>query len=454
MKSTLLIGDCRVKLKEIPDESVDCVVTSPPYWGLRDYKTEPLIWDGIDGCEHEWGSEMFKISQPRPDFSHNVRLMTRGTQKSSQATEMKASYGMFCQKCGAWRGQLGLEPDPNLYIKHLTDIFDQVKRVLKPSGTCWVNLGDSYSGSGGDHREGGKNDAGFQSNKIYGVQPKHLSDVPDKCLVQIPSRFGLEMVNRGWILRNEIIWHKPNCMPSSVKDRFTIDFEKVFFFVKSKKYYFKQQLEPMKEVSLKRAEYGWECSRANNGVNGPQGIKTEKMGSRIANPSGRNKRTVWTISTKPYSGSHFAVFPIDLIAPMIDAGCPKEICPKCGHIREPMTMVVGNTVTDAMRVAGCDENGEYYGNGTKEYESNGVQNPSDVKRRILKSMSEVKRTEWTDCGCNAGWEPGTVLDPFCGSGTVLEYARKHGLNGIGIELNPNYEKLVAERALLNTLPLN
>lgn len=369
MKSTLLIGDCRVKLKEIPDESVDCVVTSPPYWGLRDYKTEPLIWDGIDGCEHEWGSEMFKISQPRPDFSHNVRLMTRGTQKSSQATEMKASYGMFCQKCGAWRGQLGLEPDPNLYIKHLCDIFDEVKRVLKKSGTCWVVIGDTYSsgtkGSGGTGKQG-----------INGCDCQHFDtlkvnqDCPDKCLVQIPSRFGLEMVNRGWILRNEIIWHKPNCMPSSVKDRFTIDFEKVFFFVKSKKYYFKQQLEPMKEESALRYKYafGGEKNTHIKETDNPTYVVGDRIPTNL-----RNKRAIWTISTRPYSGSHFAVFPLDLIAPMIDSGCPPG---------------------------------------------------------------------------------GTVLDPFCGSGTVLEYARKHGLNGIGIELNPNYEKLVAERALLNTLPLN
>jgi len=327
---------------------------------LRDYKTEPLIWDGAPDCEHEWTSaECPKDLSFRPGESTTV-----GTQLNPGAWgDGKSS---FCQKCGAWRGQLGLEPDPNLYIKHLCDIFDEVKRVLKKSGTCWVNIGDSYGGSRGE-----PGSVGNKKPDEWYTRPETIGTT-DKCLVQIPSRFGLEMVNRGWILRNEIIWHKPNCMPSSVTDRFTVDFEKVFFFVKSKKYYFKQQLEPVKEVSLERAEYGWECSRANNGVNGPQGIKTEKMGSRFVNPSGRNKRTVWTISTKPYSGSHFAVFPIDLIAPMIDAGCPKD---------------------------------------------------------------------------------GTVLDIFCGSGTVLEYARKNGLNGIGIELNPDYKELAVDRALLNIPPI-
>lgn len=362
MKSTLLIGDCREKLKELPDESIDCVVTSPPYWGLRDYKTEPLIWDGAFDCEHEWGDEIVAEQLSTPKDWHEE------TQFSSKSS--------FCQKCGAWRGQLGLEPDPNLYIKHLTDIFDQVKRVLKPSGTCWVNLGDSYSGSGGDHKEGGKNDAGFQSNKLYGCRANNPDGIPQKCLVQIPSRFALEMTTRGWILRNEIIWQKPNCMPSSVTDRFTVDFEKVFFFVKSKRYYFKQMYDEPVTDYTKSSRPG----KTNKGYRDDDSWKTDanrnlRYGSDITwnNPNGRNKRTVWTISTKPYSGSHFAVFPIDLIAPMIEAGCPPD---------------------------------------------------------------------------------GTVMDIFSGSGTVLEYARKNGLNGIGIELNPDYKELAVDRAILNIPPLS
>jgi len=312
-----------------------------------------------------------------------------------------------------------------------------------------VNLGDSYAGSGG--AGGDYNPGGLREGQPKFKQGKDHT-IPDKSLVQIPSRFAIEMVDRGWILRNKIIWKKNNCMPSSATDRFTVDFEEVFFFVKSKKYYFKQQYDDFKCNDIKSPSYrknGKSDSRVKHvGIEGVTPVFND-AGFWKPDGEGRNKRTVWTISTKPYSGSHFAVFPIDLIAPMIDAGCPKQICSKCGHIREPMTMVVGNTVTDAMRVAGCDENGEYDGNGTKEYESNSVQNPSDVKRRILKSMSEVKRTEWTDCGCNAGWEPGTVLDIFSGSGTVLEYARKNGLNGIGFDVNPNYKALAEERAMLN-----
>jgi site-specific DNA-methyltransferase (adenine-specific) len=325
MTVTILQGNCLDVLKGMKDETINCCVTSPPYWGLRDYKTDPIIWDAVEGCEHEWGVEGYKVQQARPDHSGTI-LTTRGNQKSAKSTEMNASQGAFCQKCGAWKGQLGLEPYPNLYIKHLCDIFDEVKRVLKHTGTCWVNMGDSYSGSCSGNIEDNKAaQHGAGATALGCDRPtKKIEGIKEKSLVQIPSRFAIEMTDRGWILRNEIIWHKPNCMPSSVSDRFTVDFEKIFFFVKNKKYYFKQQLEPVKEVSLNRAEYGRDCSRANNGVDGPQGIKTEKMGSRFVNPEGRNKRTVWTITTKPYKEAHFAVYPKDIPEICIKAGCPED----------------------------------------------------------------------------------------------------------------------------------
>ena len=175
-------GDCLELMKDIPDGSVDCCITSPPYWGLRDYGLEPVTW--TDGTTHS----------------------------------------------------LGLEPDFRLYIAHLIQIFDEVKRVLKPTGTCWVNLGDSYSGSGspgGDFRNG-------KGGDTY-LRPYNRKGLPAKSLCQIPSRFSIAMSDAGWILRNEIVWWKRNCMPSSAKDRFTVDFEKVFFFTKQGRYWFEQQ---------------------------------------------------------------------------------------------------------------------------------------------------------------------------------------------------------------------
>ncbi len=174
----IIKGEALQVLKTFPDESIDMVMTSPPYWTLRDY--------GVDR-------------------------------------------------------QLGLESTFQEYINKLCNIFDEVKRVLKKEGTVWVNIGDTYFGSNGNNHNGTgtgtvKQKAGV--NRVNKIKYKNI--IISKCLIQIPSRFAIEMTNRGWILRNEIIWYKPNAMPSSAKDRFTVDFEKIFFFVKNKRYYFEQ----------------------------------------------------------------------------------------------------------------------------------------------------------------------------------------------------------------------
>jgi DNA modification methylase len=243
--------DCLEGMKLIPDNSIDCCVTSPPYWNLRDYGTEE---------------------------------------------------------------QLGLESNFNDYINRLCDIFDEVKRVLKPDGTCFVNLADTYSGSG--KGVGSKSKESWK----FDTKPKEEKVLPNKCLCCIPDRFKIEMVNRGWICRNEIIWHKPNAMPDSAKDRFTVDYEKVFFFTKEPKYYFEQQFEPIAESTIKRNEYAW-----NGNGQGVYSVGRKRQPGSFGNiEKGRNKRTVWSISTKPFRESHFATFPPDLIEPCISAGCQEN----------------------------------------------------------------------------------------------------------------------------------
>jgi DNA modification methylase len=252
----IIQGDSLSELKKLEPESVDCVVTSPPYWGLRDYGHED---------------------------------------------------------------QLGLESDFQDYIIHLADIFDEVWRVLKPTGTVWINLGDTYGGRVGGAQ--GKNGQ-FAGRTVTGARIKHERPLP-KSMLQIPSRFAIEMSTRGWILRNELIWHKPNSMPQSVRDRFTVDYEKIFLFVKSPVYYFEQQFEPwvQRPNDIKRASEGHTgYSGKHSDGKSAQGIK----GQPVGDPSkGRNKRSIWTVSTKPYKGAHFAVYPPELIAPMIKAGCPR-----------------------------------------------------------------------------------------------------------------------------------
>ena len=312
-------------LRYFPDESIDCVVTSPPYWGLRDYgENTNLIWGGDPDCGHKWGNEI--VVRERGTAG------TDNTGNHSKRTPRQEEYkriGRSCVKCGAWYGQLGLEPTFGMYLEHLWMIFDEIHRVLKPTGTLWVNLGDAYNGSG----KAGKNPEYQSRHTEFGKPSKHkerfgiptnLKGYPKKCLLMIPERFAIGMIDRGWILRNQIIWHKPNAMPESTKDRFTNDFEKIFFFVKRRKYYFKQILEPY-SVNSKvenyngRAIKNYERYMAQN----PSDVKRRVIES-MKRKGGRNKRSVWSINTKPFKDAHFAVFPPELPKTCIEAGCPES----------------------------------------------------------------------------------------------------------------------------------
>ena len=218
-------------------------------------------------------------------------------------------------------GQLGLEPTFNQYISNLCDIFDEVKRVLRDDGTCWVNLGDTYFGGGNNRGNNSPISEKQASNKgaIGQVQQDwNKMNYKSKCLTMIPERFAIEMINRGWILRNTIIWHKNNPMPHSVKDRFTVDFEYIFFFSKKKKYYFEQQLEKAKWSEEKRAGLGRLHYRGKR--EGQPGTGQENFVKIIDK---RNMRTTWTINTKPFKGAHFAVYPEELCETPIKAGCPE-----------------------------------------------------------------------------------------------------------------------------------
>ena len=329
----IYLGNTLDVLKTFPDESINCCVTSPPYWALRDYRTDGVIWDGDPDCEHEFELET-KITNNA--VSNNSTLHDgKGVVETEKIKQMnnKSQIG-FCNKCGAWKGQLGLEPDFNLYIKHLCDIFDEVKRVLRKDGTCWVNLGDTYGGNNSRGSNGGRAGFGNEREGIF-VLPVGKSRFGSKNLCNIPSRFSIAMQDRGWILRNKIIWHKPNCMPSSVTDRFTVDFEEIFFFVKNKKYWFEQQTEEMSEATIKRVFANDNLEKRKDFGKVPQiamsSEKAKEWNEKIrkeiengGNPKGRNKRTVWKIPTQPFPGAHFAVFPEKLVETPIKAGCPKD----------------------------------------------------------------------------------------------------------------------------------
>ena len=281
-------------LKTLPDESIDMCITSPPYWGLRDYGTEGQIWGGDDECEHDFKSSTRKLHSGSWGEKDNALPHQKNATILNWEVEDRT-----CSKCGAWKGELGLEPTPEMFISNLCDIFDEIKRVLRPHGSCYVNLGDSYCRNPGQQDQSGKTGIKtFKYNYNFKHKKNYGSAYKTKSLVQIPSRFGIEMTNRGWVLRNEIIWHKPSCLPASVQDRYTVDFEKMFFFTKNPKYYFKQQIEETKD-SLQR-----------------------------------NKRTVWHINTASFKDAHFAVYPPNLLESPIDASCPEFVDKKTGKPRE------------------------------------------------------------------------------------------------------------------------
>ena len=305
---TLYHGDCRTVLASLPEQSINCCVTSPPYWGLRDYRT--ATWDGGDaGCSHRRPATGGNPQQGPNKGNNNEAMPERGV----------------CSMCGARRidAQLGLEPTPDAYVAKMVEVFREVRRVLRDDGTLWLNLGDSYAGSGkGQMGDGSASDrrGAKQSTSIgtlSGGLPTNFSNLKPKDLVGIPWRVAFALQADGWYLRSDIIWHKPNPMPESVKDRCTKAHEYIFLLTKNKKYYYDNEAikEPAKCA-------GYSASRRDRGsrLDSRRGTECNSMSGKTG--THRNKRSVWTITPKPFRGAHFAVFPPDLIEPCILAGCP------------------------------------------------------------------------------------------------------------------------------------
>ena len=311
--ATILVGDNRKTLSKIPDKTIQTCITSPPYWGLRDYGTATWL-GGDEQCDH--------LGKP---FSTRANINANSGGRDVKNAEMREFYKEQCGKCGALRQdeQIGLEQTPEEYVEQLCSVFDQVWRVLVDDGTLWLNLGDSYNAST-PNRSGTNAFNDGRKNRNQRLTTGGVSGLKPKDLVGIPWRVAFALQARGWYLRSEIIWHKPNPMPESVTDRPTKSHEHIFLFTKSAKYYYDHEAikEPVTESSLKRAEYAFHSDRPStkNASMGGEGIHTEKMGERFVNPDGRNKRDVWTVPTKPFTGAHFAVYPTALIEPCVLAG--------------------------------------------------------------------------------------------------------------------------------------
>lgn len=289
--------DCLSGLKQLANESIDCVVTSPPYFGLRDY--------GVDG-------------------------------------------------------QIGLEETPAQFVGKLLEIFTEVWRVLKPEGTVWVNLGDTYAGSG--LGGGGKQETNIGSTSLKGRGPKNYGFKP-KDLMGIPWRFAFAMQDAGWWLRQDIIWSKPNPMPESVQDRCTRSHEYIFMFTKSAKYHYNAEAirTPAAESSVSRMAQNIDNQVGSTRANG--GNKTNGNMKTVGNPESVNRKSVWNISVKGFKEAHFATFPQELPTLCIKAGCPVN-----GIVLDPF-MGAGTTAVVAKGLGrdyiGFELNPEYVSIATK-----------------------------------------------------------------------------------------
>lgn len=423
MSVTILQGDCLETLPTVAPESVHCVVTSPPYWGLRDY--------GLSGSE--WS-----------------------------ATQFVPMAGLPAVQVPAWSGCLGLEPDPLMFVAHIVQVFREVRRVLRSDGTCWVNFGDSYAaGKPKDFTLDDLGDLAWNNNQSRNP----VGGLKHKDLCGIPWRVALALQADGWYLRSDIIWHKPNPMPESCTDRPTKSHEYFFLLTKSERYFYDAE-------AIREAAGGWNGSDFHDGKNaevhpnvgknrlsvkrGDFSGKTNAMPGREAFravTSQRNKRSVWTVATAPYSEAHFATFPPELIRPGILAGTSERGA--CAHCGAPWARVVekGEADVEHQRACGGDEAGEYHGEAVKDYEGTGAQNASAVKARILEGMRKRVTTNWVPtCKCYLDRTlnvlspvPCTVLDPFGGSGTTAAVAIEHGRRAVLCEMKPEYVKLINAR---------
>ena len=330
-----LQGNCLDKITELEDNSIDCVVSSPPYFNLRDYQVEE---------------------------------------------------------------QFGLEKTYQDYIANTVKVFETFKTKLKETATIWWNVGDSYK---------------------------------DKNLLMIPNRVAIALQMAGWYIRSEIIWHKPNPMPESTKDRPTSAHEKIWLITKNKKYYYDADAikEPFAQGTHLRYHNQKDILKNQKGsFVAHAGKKSNGAMKPVISGVKRNKRNVWTVTAKPFKDAHFATFPKDLIEPCIKAGCPEKVCVKCGkpQVKELYRDVETKEVHRNVRKGNGDRaiGGQY----TKWMQEN------PYKIRIKPS-----------CDCNADFKPGVVLDPFGGAGTTGIVAKSLNRQAILIELNPEYIEIAQNR---------
>ena len=481
VSTRILTGDCREMLKTLPDNSIHCVITSPPYWGLRDYGTEPVVWSGDPEHAHEWQDASWRNSRLNDD--------TAGPKQRSNAgalmEDRRVRPGAVCP-CGAWLGSLGLEPTPELFVQHLVEVFREVRRVLRDDGSLWLNLGDSYAGSGKGPT--GHNGIGNQTRRqgFHGHSREYESGRHNgtartatsatykaKDLMEIPSDVVRALRQDGWYLRSRIPWLKRNAMPESVTDRPATAVEYVFLFSKQARYYW--DADAVRVVNTDSNSSRIAALRRHGTSYGPENIPATSspenphyenrgnykglpgVGSTYGgfNPNGRSRRNSdwffesWqgllldeddeplalVVNPSPFREAHFATFPLKLVEPMVKASTSeKGVCATCGA---PWARVSEKGVP------------------VQQHWAPGTQEKIDIAQG-RHGDSSVFNTGFTRPNVTTGWQPtcaceagepvaATVLDPFGGSGTTGVVANKFGRDAVLVELKAEYVEMQERR---------
>ena len=480
MSVRILVGDALTRLRELPAESVQCVVTSPPYWGLRDYGNAK--WEGGDPeCEHEGKRTISGGTNPAVSSKQNSHPGSQGGEIGD------------CVKCGARKAAsgIGLEPTLAEHIDALVAVFREVRRVLRRDGTVWLNYGDAYAGA----YKGGGGPGLQRTNKgsIIGGQTIIPNGMKPKDLMGMAWRLAFAFQDDGWWLRSANVWNKPNPMPESVVDRPSSAYEMVFQFAQSGDSLFwthpalpgtrakpepdywwlnrqtREIVEPYddsernpekwRRVNLwKGHDYFYDADAVRSPLaestqreikDGYHGHATKDFGSAMAQdasavkrrivenpPSGANLRNVWTIPTQGYRQAHFATFPEALVQPCIASGTSKRgACPECGA---PWTRVVE-------KVSGGIAGQGSWVDHSKDSQVGASRNTLGGQK-VWDSYTPPKTTGWEpSCDHAADPIPCTVMDPFAGSGTVGLVAARMNRSAVLIELNPEYAEMAKRR---------
>lgn len=474
---TVLTGDCRDLLKTLAPASIHCVVTSPPFFGLRDYGIPPSVWRGDPACLHQW-DEYVIPPRHRPDGVAGSTL--QGSKTTQAQTQRSATNGATCVQCGAWLGCLGNEPDPAMYVEHLVEVFRALRPCLREDASVWLNLGDSYGTGTTAARQPSRTSTKISPAQHEAQGRRHGGMA--KQLLGIPWMVARALQADGWILRRDVPWVKTNGMPESVEDRPGSAHEYVFLLAKGPCYYYDRHavMKPYADIKSGRAA-SFKRENSKRGVavvpgNPSPTHRPDREDVDVYQNGGRNRRSAdWWFESldlaiddaraylahleairdqggmlldqegeplaikcavQGYSGAHYATFPPKLIEPMILASTSPHACSRCAA---PWRRVVE---TKAMVIRRTDW-GEKAGNRTA---SSGT----------MLEPARASTVGWEpSCACPHGDDSGrcVVLDPFGGAGTTALVALKHGRAAIIMDLKPDHVEQSLARIDGTQLPL-